>query len=88
MTTMANDLQREVSKTPLPSDNDVQVLPANPSIDQKALTTDATKSVDIASPTVPEDVEDRHAQLRPPIVYDSAGSFFTSVARYDGVAAT
>jgi len=77
MTTMADDLQREVSKTSVPSDDiEVSHLPKDTiphdSVhkigDERSKVGDKGKAIDLKA-------------IRPPIVYDSPGLFVKSVAR-------
>jgi hypothetical protein len=77
MTTMADDLQREVSKTSIPSDDiEVSHLPkdtipydsAQKLGDEGLKVGDKGKAIDLKA-------------IRPPIVYDSPGLFVKSVAR-------
>jgi hypothetical protein len=80
MTTMEDDLQREVSKTSIHSD-DIEVS----RIHQNALPKDSTKKKigdDSSEVGDKENVVDLKV-IRPPIEYDSPKKFAKSVARYD-----
>jgi hypothetical protein len=76
MTTMTHDLQREVSKTSIHSD-DIEVS-------QNALPKDSVKKVgDEGSEVGDKENAIDLKVIRPPIEYNSPGKFVKSVARYD-----
>lgn len=79
---MADDLQREVSKTSIHSD-DIEVS----QIHQNALPKDSVKKSVGGEDSEVSDKENAIdlKVIRPPIEYDSPGKFVKSVARYDSI---
>lgn len=80
MTTMADNLQREVSKTSSGS-KDIEVN----KIDQESLSKGSAKNPGATNgDTALGDGNQTNVKIiRPPIVYDSPGNFFRSVRRCD-----